>query len=248
VGSYWPYLSTVWDYVHRAMPFGQAQSLSDDEVYALTAYILYLNDIVDDDFALSKETFAEVEMPNADGFFMDDREEVEPWTSDSAEACMTDCKQEVEITSRARVLDVTPADAAARKAAEEAAGGGQTASAETEAEPAAEEGPDPDLVAAGEKVWNKCRACHKVGEGASNGVGPHLNGLFGRTAGTTEGFRYSKAMETAGEDGLVWTEETLAEYLANPRKMVRGTRMAFAGLRDEEDIKAVLAYIEAQQP
>ncbi|MGM0584189.1 MAG: c-type cytochrome [Pseudomonadota bacterium] len=251
VGSYWPYLSTVWDYVHRAMPFGQAQSLSDDEVYAVTAYILYLNDLVDDDFTLSKETFAEVEMPNEDGFFMDNREEVEPWMSDSAEACMTDCKDEVEITYRAAVLDVTPADAAAREAAEKAAGEGeQTASAETEAEaePAAEEGPDPELVAAGERVWNKCRACHKVGEGAANGVGPHLNGVVGREAGSLEDYRYSKAMETAGEDGLVWNDETMTEYLANPRKMIRGTKMTFAGLRDEEDIDAVLAYIEAQQP
>ncbi len=66
VGSYWPYLSTVWDYVHRAMPFGAAQSLSDDEVYAVTAYLLYLNDIVDDDFVLSRENLAETHLPNED--------------------------------------------------------------------------------------------------------------------------------------------------------------------------------------
>ena len=73
IGSYWPYLSTVWDYIHRAMPFGEAQSLEDDEVYAITAYLLYMNDLVDDDFELSRETFAEVEMPNAGGFIPDDR-------------------------------------------------------------------------------------------------------------------------------------------------------------------------------
>ena len=69
IGSYWPYLSTVWDYVHRAMPFGDAQSLTDDEVYAITAYLLYLNDLVDEDFELSNENFAEVRLPNEDKFF-----------------------------------------------------------------------------------------------------------------------------------------------------------------------------------
>ena len=73
VGSYWPYLSTTWDYVKRSMPFGYAQSLSDDDVYAIVAYILYSNDIVDEDFILSNETFLDVEMPNKSGFIVDDR-------------------------------------------------------------------------------------------------------------------------------------------------------------------------------
>jgi cytochrome c len=259
VGSYWPFLSTVWDYVHRAMPFGAAQSLSDDEVYAITAYVLYLNDLVDDDFVLSRETFAEVEMPNHGAFFMDDRDEVEPWTDASATACMQDCKEEVKITGRAAVLDVTPEDAAARKRAEQADAGVTetdaatvTASAETEAEaePAAEPaGPDPELVAQGEKVFRKCQACHKIGEGASHGVGPHLNDIMGRQAGAAEGFRnYSKPMLKAGEEGLVWNEDTLSKYLADPRGMIRGTRMAFVGLRKAADLDAVIAYLEAAQP
>ncbi|MEN3794374.1 cytochrome c [Fulvimarina sp. MAC3] len=109
VGSYWPYLSTVYDYVHRAMPFGNAQSLSDDEVYALTAYILYLNFIVEDeDFELSRANFTTIEMPNADGFKPDDRAEEEHYRTD-ADSCMSDCKPgPVEITMRAQVLDVTP--------------------------------------------------------------------------------------------------------------------------------------------
>src|SRR6056297_3318024 len=90
VGSYWPYLSTVWDYVHRAMPFGEAQSLTDDEVYALVAYILYSNYVVDDDFTLSNENFTEVVMPNAGGFFMDDRAEAE-YPAFTAEPCMENC-------------------------------------------------------------------------------------------------------------------------------------------------------------
>jgi cytochrome c len=106
IGSYWPYLSTVWDYVHRAMPFGNAQSLSDDEVYAITAYLLYLNDLVDYDFELSSENFVETRLPNEDGFFMDDRETTAVW--ENREACMEDCKPSVEITKRAVVIDVTP--------------------------------------------------------------------------------------------------------------------------------------------
>ncbi|MEC5289201.1 MULTISPECIES: c-type cytochrome [unclassified Aurantimonas] len=108
VGSYWPYLSTVYDYVYRAMPFGNARSLSDDDVYALTAYILYLNDIVtDEEFELSNENFTTIEMPNVDGFIPDTREaEAHYQTSDP---CITDCKPEpAKVTMRAQVLDVTP--------------------------------------------------------------------------------------------------------------------------------------------
>ncbi len=108
VGSYWPYLSTSFDYIRRAMPFGNAHSMSDDEVYAALAYILYMNDIVDDDFVLSQDSFLTVEMPNADGFFVDDRDEVElPQFSQAP--CMSDCKADMpEITRHASVLDVTP--------------------------------------------------------------------------------------------------------------------------------------------
>lgn len=109
VGSYWPHLSTVWDYVNRSMPYGYAQSLTTDEVYAITAYILYSNNIVDDDFTLSHENFAEVEMPNADGFIVDDRSETE-YPDWRREPCMEGCKDTVEITMRAAVLDVTPED------------------------------------------------------------------------------------------------------------------------------------------
>ena len=107
VGSYWPFLSTVYDYVNRAMPFGYAQSLSGDDVYAITAYILYLNYIVEDDFVLSKETFDEVEMPNAGNFYMDPRPDTEIYAAE--DPCMSDCKPEQpEIKMRAAVLDVTP--------------------------------------------------------------------------------------------------------------------------------------------
>ena len=110
VGSYWPYLSTAWDYIHRSMPFGYAQSLSDDDVYAMLAYILYSNDIIDDeDFVLSNENFLDVEMPNAEGFIIDDRNVTE-YPLFSRDPCMEDCKLNVEVSMRARVLDVTPED------------------------------------------------------------------------------------------------------------------------------------------
>jgi cytochrome c len=107
VGSYFPYLSSVFDYIRRAMPFGAAQSLSNDEMYAVTAYVLNLNDIVDDKFVLSKQTWGQVKMPNQDGFFDDDRDKAEKafW---NAKPCMSDCRPPVKITGRAAVIDVTP--------------------------------------------------------------------------------------------------------------------------------------------
>ncbi|MBN9453751.1 MAG: cytochrome c [Bosea sp.] len=108
IGSFWPDLSTVFDYIHRAMPYGNAQSLQPDEVYALTAYLLYLNDIVkDEDFELSDKNFTSIKLPNAAAFYDDDRETTEKafW---GKQPCMKDCKSEVKITGRAAVLDVTP--------------------------------------------------------------------------------------------------------------------------------------------
>ncbi len=109
IGSYWPYLSTVYDYIRRAMPFGDARSLSDDEVYAITAYLLYMNDIVtDDEFELSHENFAQTRLPNEANFISDDRMEESHWAT-NAEPCMSDCKPgPAVITMRARILDVTP--------------------------------------------------------------------------------------------------------------------------------------------
>ncbi len=94
---------------------------------------------------------------------------------------------------------------------------------------------------AGEKVFAKCKACH-VADEATNKVGPTLLGVLGRTPGTVEGFKYSKAMVAYGEEN-VWDEETLTAYLKAPRAVVKGTRMAFAGLKKDEDVANVLAYI-----
>jgi hypothetical protein len=109
VGSYLAHLSTVFDYVRHAMPFGDSQSLSNDELYAVVAYMLFLNDIVDEKFVLSRENFTSVKMPNAGGFYDDDRETTEKafW---NAKPCVENCKPEARIIGRARAIDVTPQD------------------------------------------------------------------------------------------------------------------------------------------
>ena len=94
--------------------------------------------------------------------------------------------------------------------------------------------------AAGEKVFNKCKACH-VADEAQNRVGPHLVGLFGRQAGSVEGFKYSDAMKGSG---VTWSEETISEYIADPRGYIKGNRMAFVGLKDEEDIANLVSYLK----
>ncbi len=99
-------------------------------------------------------------------------------------------------------------------------------------------------VAEGEKFFKKCKACHAVGEGAKNKVGPQLNNLFGRTAGTAEDYKYSKAMKAKGEEGLVWSEETLSDYLKAPKKYVPKTKMAYSGVRKEADLENLLAYLK----
>ncbi|MCB1450258.1 MAG: cytochrome c family protein [Nitratireductor sp.] len=105
-------------------------------------------------------------------------------------------------------------------------------------------------VASGEKVFKKCAACHAVGEGAKAKVGPVLNGLIGRTAGTNEEYasKYSKDMVEAGAGGLVWNDETLNTYLENPKGMIKKTKMAFAGLKKEEDRADVIAYLKTFTP
>lgn len=108
IGSFWPYASTVFDYVHRAMPFGNAQSLTADETYAVTAYLLHLNDLVKDDFVLTRENFSSLKLPNVGAFYDDDREKSEK-TFWKKQPCMKACAPEpAKVTGRARVIDVTP--------------------------------------------------------------------------------------------------------------------------------------------
>ena len=111
----------------------------------------------------------------------------------------------------------------------------------TAASPAFAEGD----AAKGEKLFARCKACHTIEAGGPNRVGPNLHGVVGRTAGTHEGFKYSKAMQEAGAGGLVWDAESLSSYLENPREFMPGNRMAFPGLKKEEDRMDVIAYLQA---
>jgi cytochrome c len=97
----------------------------------------------------------------------------------------------------------------------------------------------------GKSVFNKCRACHQVGENAKNMVGPVLNGLLGRKAGTIEGYNYSEANKTSG---ITWDEATFKEYIKNPKAKIPNTKMVFAGLTDPQDIDDLLAYLKQFGP
>ena len=100
-------------------------------------------------------------------------------------------------------------------------------------------------VDAGKKVFKKCKSCHLVGDGAKHKAGPHLNDVFGRTAGVVEGFKFSKAMIAAGKDGLVWNDETMDKFITKPKSMVKKTKMAFSGLKKEEDRTNLIAYLKS---
>jgi cytochrome c len=95
-------------------------------------------------------------------------------------------------------------------------------------------------VAAGEKSFAKCRACHQIGETAKNGVGPELNGLFGRHSGSVAGYNYSDANKNSG---ITWDPTVFAEYIKDPKAKVPGTKMAFAGIKKEEEIKDLTAFL-----
>ena len=105
-GSYWPYVSTMYDYIYRAMPFGEAQSLTHDETYQIVAYLLYMNDIIDDEFELNQENIGTIVMPNRYGFTMPDpRPDAQPI---SGVACMKNCDVPTNVIGKARDIDVTP--------------------------------------------------------------------------------------------------------------------------------------------
>jgi cytochrome c len=100
-------------------------------------------------------------------------------------------------------------------------------------------------AAAGEKVFAKCKICHQIGEGAKNMVGPVLNGVVGRKAGSYEGYHYSDANKNSG---ITWDEATLKEYLKDPKAKVPGTKMVFPGLPSDDDIANVIAYLKQFGP
>ena len=107
-GSYWPYASTIYDYIYRAMPFGAAQSLSHDETYQIVAYLLYMNEIIEEDFTLSDENIGKIKMPNRNGFLLPDpRPDI---SVINGNPCMKNCVVPTKVIGKARDIDVTPED------------------------------------------------------------------------------------------------------------------------------------------
>ncbi|MDP3258639.1 cytochrome c family protein [Bosea sp. (in: a-proteobacteria)] len=96
-------------------------------------------------------------------------------------------------------------------------------------------------ISAGERSWNKCRACHQVGETAKNGVGPQLNGLFGRHSGAVDGYSYSAANKNSG---ITWDEAVFADYIKDPRAKIPGTKMVFAGIKNEKEIADLTVFLK----
>jgi cytochrome c len=96
-------------------------------------------------------------------------------------------------------------------------------------------------AAAGEKVFGVCKACHQIGETAKNGVGPQLNGIIGRKAGTVSGYNYTAANK---DSGITWDEATFREYIKNPKAKIPGTKMIYAGLKDEKKTDDLLAFLK----
>jgi len=153
VGSYWPYTSTLFDYIHRAMPFTQPESLSANETYAVTAYVLYLNDLVEDDFVLNRDNLASVHLPNEGNFVADPRPDV------ANERCMENCRDPGEIKI---VSEVSPSAAEQTSVQEGSASPGSAADS---AGNAAQKHP-------GEGTYQQyCSICHAVGVGGAPKLG-----------------------------------------------------------------------------
>ncbi|MDG2243010.1 MAG: cytochrome c family protein [Rhodospirillaceae bacterium] len=107
----------------------------------------------------------------------------------------------------------------------------------------AQEMTEEQLMKRGKRVFVLCRSCHTLDEGGRNKVGPNLHGMFGNSAGVKEGFRYSDVVK---DSGIVWSAETLEEWLVKPKDFLPGNKMAFAGVRKESDRKALITYLMAE--
>lgn len=217
VGSYWPYATTLFDYINRAMPFGHAQSLSSDEVYGMTAYILYMNEIIDDDLALNADTLARVEMPNRYGFIEDDRPDVP-----TGEPCMNNClSKPATVVGHARQVDVTPEKEL------------ETATSAKIAEA--------DGFEKGKTIYAQCAACHSLADGEHR-FGPSLYGLIDRKAGAEVQFlNYSASL--AGAD-FIWSEDKLKAFLSSPQTFLPGTSMPFFGFDNSDTVDSLLIYLK----
>jgi cytochrome c2 len=141
------------------------------------------------------------------------------------------------ITKRASIIDVTPEETSTEVEIK------QSALSPVEKDTASI---DPKLINAGKKVFKKCKACHAVGEGAKNKSGPQLYEIIGRKMGTANRYKYSKGFKVAAEEGRIWTEELMVEFLRKPKKFIKGTKMSFGGLKKDKDLNAIVAYLKTQ--
>ncbi len=223
VGSYWPYASTLWDYIHRAMPYPAPQSLTDDEVYSISAYVLYLNDIVDDDFVANKETFAQVKMPNEPNFYIDDRPDVKN------ERCFKNCADPKSFKIVTTINGVTPTGHFKEDSGVAAnhyqgnpsdANGGAAAPQKVAMS---------DAATAGKAVYDKaCQACHNMGVAGAPKVGD--------VAGWTDRIKQGMA--------------TLNDHAINGYQGANGVMPAKGGnmsLSDDEVKNAVAYMVESSQ-
>jgi cytochrome c len=101
-------------------------------------------------------------------------------------------------------------------------------------------------AAAGQRVFNQCRACHTINQGGRAGVGPNLHGVVGRKAASVEGFRYSAPMREKAQEGLTWNEETLRAHIRDPKAVVPGGSMSYPGLRNDQQLSDLMAYLKQQ--
>lgn len=231
VGSYWPYASTLYDYIYRAMPFTAPRSLSVEDTYAISAYVLYLNELVDDDFVLSKENLASVEMPNKDGFFIDPRPDA------ANPLCMENCMDPATMKVQGSIGGVTPighfiegsdGPAASHDAQQELEAerererlremGVEVEEAQAPSEPAALSA----AAVAGQEVYKgACQACHATGIVGSPKVGdkaawiPRIaQGMDQMVAHATKGFQGKAGLMPAKGGRVDLSDEQVSNAVA----------------------------------
>ena len=242
VESYWPYASTLFDYIWRAMPFDRPGSLAPDDVYSLTAYILAVGEIIDEQYVLNARTLAKIVMPNANGFYDGAGPDLEMYRVQSPDASQQHLANVLQFLRTQTEGSPPPPEVIATAPA--------TLPSGEVAKPAA----DPNLEVAalvakadpakGEAAAAICKACHALEKGAPSPVGPNLYGVLGRKVASVEGFNYTPAMKAhAAED---WNFAHLDALIHKPTDFAPGTMMAFPGLPDANQRAEVIAFLRTK--
>ncbi|MDX1609408.1 MAG: cytochrome c family protein, partial [Halofilum sp. (in: g-proteobacteria)] len=196
----------------------------------LAAYLLYVNDIIDADQEMNQDTLPRVTMPNEGGFHRKQRPEFP-----RHEPCMENCRDDVTIIGRATDIGVTPEEETPQDEADM-----NGADAGDSDDSGSQLAGDPEV---GHRVFRQCAGCHTIEAGEAHRMGPNLHDVVGRESGGAEGFGgYSEAMK---ESDVVWNAESLKQYLADPQGFMPGTRMPFNGIKDEQALRDLIAYLQA---